>query len=164
VTGRDALAEGLTPRAAATLRVVSGAMGGGVIVLSALAVSAHLRSAGAAPLPQDVRVINMMTVMTMAWSLAAIVAGETLWKRRLASVENPAGADAAVTAAFVIRLACREGSALLGGVVCLLAAMKGVLRAYPAYWVDLVPAALFFGFLAARWPSLEGLRRQVREP
>lgn len=134
----------------------------GVVLFAGVAVWQWAVSA-ATPQPGDARLINMLTTVAMGWSVAAILLSEKLFKKLLSAVDNPARADSAVQTAWIVRAAVREGAAMLGVVVCLLAALKGVLQAFPAYWVNLVPAALFLGFLATRWPSLENLRAQVRQ-
>lgn len=160
MTDRFALAEAIDERTPRTLQVIAGAMASGVLVMTGLVVYFRL-GAGGPPQPADVRLINAFTTAVMAWCAGAIVFSEFLWKRRLRAVANPAHAPSVVQTAFIVRLAVREGAALLGLVACMLAAMKGVLAAYPAYWVNAAPAALFLFFLAVSWPSREGLRRQV---
>lgn len=160
MTDRFALAEGIDERTPRTLQVIATSMALGVLVLSAVALYFRLGSAEP-PAPADVKLINAFTTAVMAWCAGAIVFSESLWKRQLRAATNPAHAPAIVRTAFIVRLALREGAALLGLVACMLAAMKGVLKPYPAYWVNAAPAVLFLFFLAANWPSREGLRRQV---
>ena len=50
---------------------------------------------------------------------------------------------------------------MLGGVAALLAASAGVLRIYPAYWAALAPAALFWSYLYAHWPSDANLKEEL---
>lgn len=157
-----AVAEGLTDKAARTLRVLCGGLGGAVAAF-ALVVAWAYAGEGHISQPNAARLINILTMTAMSWTLAGILAGEFLWRRGVRLTGNPAKADARVSAAFMLRLALREGAALLGLTVCFLAARNGVLRAYPAYWVNSVPALLFAFFLYARWPSLENLRSQVRD-
>lgn len=156
------MAEAVTERTAATLRLIAGAMGAGVVLLAGVAF--YFFVAGEkTPQPGEVRVINILTGIVMLQALAAIAAAEFVWRKLLSRVEEPGAADGAVLSASIVRLALREGAAMLGLVVCLLAALNGTLRVYPAYWVNLAPSAFFLFFLAARWPSLDGLREQVRE-
>lgn len=162
MTDRFALAEGIDEKAPRVLQAIAGSMAFGVLVLAGLALWFRL-GATQAPAPADVKLINAFTTAVMAWCVGAIVFSEFLWKRQLRAITNPAHAPSIVQTAFIVRLALREGAALLGLVACLLAAMKGVLTAYPAYWVNAAPAALFLFFLAVSWPSREGLRRQVLE-
>lgn len=159
---KEVLAEGVTERTAASLRAIAMAMAGGVAALGGAAFWFFV-TGEKLPQPQEVKLINALTTVSMLWAMAAIFVGERLWKNTLAKLDGPAAADGAVQTGYILRLALREGAALLGLVVCLLAALNGVLRAFPAYWVNLAPAALFLFFLAARWPSLDNLRAQVRE-
>lgn len=160
MTDRFALAEGIDEGTARTLRAVSGAMGAGILMMGAVVLYFHL-GAKAPPETGDVKLINAFTTAVMAWCAGAIFLSEYLWKRQLRAVDNPAHAPSAVQTAFIVRLALRDGAAFLGLVACMLAGMKGVLKAYPAYWVNAAPAALFLFFLSVSWPSREGLRRQV---
>ncbi len=114
------------------------------------------------PTPQSLRVVNMMTILSMAASLAAIVASEIAWKKMLSGAVE-ADVNAKTQVAFIARTAVREGAALLGTVTFFLACQDGVLRAYPAYWVDLAPAVLFWSFLYLHWPSVETLRLELTE-
>jgi hypothetical protein len=98
----------------------------------------------------------------MAASLAAIVASEIAWKQLLAGATT-ADVNAKTQTAFILRAAMREGAALAGTVTFFLACQDGVLRAYPAYWVDLAPAALFWSFLYLHWPSLQNLKTELTQ-
>ncbi len=162
MTDPHAIAEGLTDACGRSLRVISGAMGAGIGGFAALVLWSYANG-DTVVLPNSARLINILTMVTMAWSLAGILAGEFMWRRAVRAIARPADADAGVQTAFVIRLALREGTALLGLVACFLAAQNGVLRAFPAYWVNAAPAALFLFFLYAQWPSLDNLRSQVRD-
>lgn len=163
MTHAHALAEGLNEGTARSLRLIAGAMGASVAALAGVAAWVALSPGAEPPSPGDVRLVNGLTTAVMGWTLAAVIAGEVLWRRALRRVENPAHADSAVRAGFILRVALREGPAALGLAAVALAGREGVLRAYPAYWVNAVPAALFLGFLAARWPALDALRAEIVE-
>ena len=145
-----------------TLRVIAFAMGNGIALLTAIAVFFYWRSNAAAPTPQSLKLINSLTIFTAAAALAAIVSSEFVWKTMILGA-TPANVNATVQSAFIVRAALREGAALAGCVTLLLASQDGVLRAYPAYWVDLVPAALFWSFLYLHWPSLENLKAELAQ-
>jgi hypothetical protein len=154
----DALAEGN----AQTLRTIAFAMGMGIVLLAAVSVFLYARSDAPAPSPQTLKFINMMTILSMAASVAAIFVSEIVWRRMLAGA-TAADVNARTQLAFIVRAALREGAALAGTVTFFLACQDGVLRAYPAYWVDLVPAALFWSFLYLHWPSLENLKAELEQ-
>lgn len=136
-------------------------MAAGMVLLAGLVAWTNATGSKMAT-PDDARLINLLTTVAMGFTLAAIAVSEFLWRRMLRSV--PAGSLAgAVQQAFILRLACREGAGLLGLTVAYLAALNGTLRAYPAYWVDAAPAALFVGFVALHWPSEERLDQEARE-
>ena len=154
----EILAEGMSR----TLRVVAFAMGNGIALLTIISIFFYLRSGTAAPTAQSLKAVNTMTVLSMAASAAAIVVSEIVWKKMLAGADA-SNANAKTQAAFVVRAALREGAALAGGVTFLIACQDGVLRAYPAYWVDLLPAGLFWSFLYLHWPSLGNLKAELAE-
>ncbi|MFI5361708.1 MAG: hypothetical protein ACHQ49_07040 [Elusimicrobiota bacterium] len=150
-------AESLDGATASGLRVIAFAMGAGIFLLTVVSLFLFARSAVSAPTPQALKFINTLTILSMAASFAAIVASEFAWKELLA------GANASIQTAFVVRAAVRESAALLGGVTFLLAGQNGVLRAFPSYWVDLVPAGLFWFFLYMHWPSLANLKAELAQ-
>lgn len=147
--------------AARALRVVAASMAWGLCMFAGVVVWFHLRSEGKAPAPEQVRGVNLLTTFAMAGAVGTILGSEILWRRLLRA---PGGTlDERARSAFIARLALREGGAIFGLAVAVLAALSGTLRAYPAYWANLVPAGLFLVFIAARWPSDERLDAQVRE-
>jgi hypothetical protein len=154
----DALEEGM----ARTLRTIGFAMGMGLALLSAVSIFLYARSLSVVPTPQSVKFINMLTILSAAYAFGAIVVSEILWKKMLGGAVA-ADVNAKTQLAFIIRAATREGAALLGGVTFFLACSDGVLRAYPAYWIDLAPTVLFWSFLYLHWPSLENLKSELEE-
>lgn len=154
----DALEDGM----ARTLRLVGFAMGLGIAFLALISIVFYARSSAVVPTPAATKMINMLTVISMGYALATIVASELLWKKMLAGAV-PADVNMRTQKAFIVRSVTREGGALLGAVTFFIACQNGVLRAYPAYWIDLAPAALFWSFLYMHWPSLENLKAEVAE-
>ena len=156
-------ADGLQEGMARTLRTIAFAMGNGVAMLGAIAVFYYYRSsAAAAPAPQTLRFVNLMTILSMAASVGTTFVSEVVWRRMLAGI-TAADVNARTQTAFIARAALREGAALAGTVTLFLAAQDGVLRAYPAYWVDLAPSILFWSFLYVHWPSFENLKIELSE-
>jgi hypothetical protein len=151
--------EGVSPAVAQTLRVIALAMGGGLTMVAGLV--ALFNTGARTPTPVEIRTINALTTVAMVFTLLAIAASELLWRKLLKSAPGALGAR--VQTAFIARLACREAAGLLGLTVAYIAAINGVLRLYPAYWVDLAPFVLFLGFLAAHFPSAEKLTAEARE-
>lgn len=147
----------LDPAQARSLQVIAFAMGMGILLLVGVVAFTYFQNARAAT-PEGLRLINALTMATMAATVGAAVLSEALWKLLL---RRPGDFPKSLQAAFLARSACREGAALVGCVTALLAAMNGVLRAYPAYWADLVPAALFWSFLYVHWPSAENLKVEL---
>ena len=146
--------------AARLARVVAGALAAGVVVLAGAAAWRYFASTAAEPSPAQLKLANALTTAAMALTVGAAVGSEWVW-RLLAS--GPEERPDRLLPAFVVRAALREAPALAGAVAALMAAEDGVLRAYPAYWVDLVPAGLFLAFLAAHWPTAERLAAESAE-
>jgi hypothetical protein len=141
--------------------VIVSAMAGGLTLMAGLIVWSHAGSAGKIPTPDQLRMVNYLTTIAMVAAVAAIAASEVLWRVILRRSSRELGAR--TQTAFLARLACREGAALLGMTAAYIAAGSGVLRVYPAYWVNMVPYALFLGFLATHWPSDDKLAAEARE-
>lgn len=155
------MSEDFDPALPGRLKVISAAMGLGIALLAGIVVFTHFTNARPAT-PEALRTVNVFTAVTMGVALAAIVASEVLWN---ALLKRAGAGDFAqrLTGAFIARMACREGAALVGCVAALLAAMSGVLRAYPAYWANLAPAALFWSYLYLHWPTAENLKAEISE-
>jgi hypothetical protein len=153
--------EGVTPEVARQLQIIAGAMGGGLTMMAGLVVLSYFNAEAKIPAPQTVKFINTFTIVAMAAALSSIIASEAVWRQLLRKPGRAAGQRA--QSAFIVRLALREGAGLAGLTVAYVAALNGVLRVYPAYWVTFAPFALFLGFLATHWPSAEKLDAEVRE-
>lgn len=135
--------------------VIAYAMAGGLTFMVGLIAWSHLAAAGRVPTANQLRVVNSLTTIAMVAAVIAIVVSEILWRWILRRTREPLRER--VLSAFIARVACREGAALLGMTVAYIAASGGVLHAYPAYWANLAPYALFLVFLATHWPSAEKL-------
>jgi len=157
----SALAERIEEGTARMLAAIVYPMGAAVATLAGIVALMHVQSVRS-PSPREVATVNLMTMIAMAVAVAAIVASEFLWKSALRRADE-GNVNAVVRTAFVARTALREGAALLGGAVALVAARNGTLRVYPAYWADLAPAALFLGYLVLHRPTLDNLRAEVAE-
>ncbi len=157
-SGRE-VAERITPKTSATMSVIAGAMAMGIVMLIGMIVLMHVQCKRS-PTPEEIRLINLLTGAAMVCALIAIVASEVVWKAQLKAL-TAERAEGALQTAFIVRSALREGAALMGCVVALLAALNGTLHVYPAYWIDLGPAALFFGYLFLHWPSVDNLKAEI---
>ncbi len=153
--------EDVSPATAQTLKIVAGAMGAGLTLMAGLVAWSYVNSAGKTPTPYDARLVNLLTTAAMLVAVVSTVASEFLWRRLVKATPGVLGVR--VQGAFIVRLALREGAGLLGMTVAYIAALDGVLRAYPAYWVNLAPYGLFLTFLAAHWPTAETLASEARE-
>lgn len=155
------MSEDFDPALPGTLKVISAAMGLGIALLAGIVVFTHVTNARPAT-PEALRTVNVFTALTMGAALAAIILSEIAWKVLLRRAAAGAFAQK-IAGAFIARMACREGAALLGCVTALLAAMSGVLRAYPAYWANLAPAVLFWSYLYLHWPTAENLKSEIAD-
>lgn len=150
-----------------TLRIISGAMAWGLVMMAGLVAWSYANAATVTAEIERVRSINTLTTIGMIAALGAIALSEALWRSTVRNQWGHGGKQfplsGRVQSGFIIRLALREGAALLGLTVCYVAALNGVLRVYPAYWVNLAPFVLFLGFLAAHWPTAKRLNDEVRD-
>ena len=152
--------EAITPATAQQLGLISFAMGSGLTMMAGFVLWTYFSAAATIPTPQDVKFINTLTTAAMIVTLFLIGASEVAWRSLLR--KSPGPLSGRVHVAFIVRLACREGAGLLGMTVVYLAAHNGVLRAYPAYWVNSAPYVLFLGFLTTHWPSAGKLADDAR--
>lgn len=68
----------------------------------------------------------------------------------------------AYKSAHVVALAVREGPALLGAVVLMLAALNGVLAANSYFWVNAFSAVLFILYVFLTFPSEDKIRMAAK--
>lgn len=155
------LADRIEAKTAQTLSTIVYAMAMGLVMLSGVVGLMHVQSKRS-PTPPELAAVNTMTMIAMGVAAALIVASELVWKALLRKADE-ANVNQAVTTAFIVRSALREGAGLLGAVVALIAAMNGAMRVYPAYWADLAPAALFLVYAFTHAPTLPRLRAEVAE-
>ncbi len=138
------------------------AMAVGLLAFAAVDVLIYVRAVDRSPTPESLRTINLLTTIAMAYTVGGIFLSELMWRAKLRAA-SPETLVESVTAAFILRTALREGAALLGVAVVLLAAQGGILRLYPAYWADFAPAALFGTYLWAHWPTAANLKQELAE-
>jgi hypothetical protein len=143
------------------MRIILGAMAYGVVLYFGIVVFLSLRAAGRTPDAAIVGLVNSLTIVTMACAVAAVVASEFFWRKMIRAAA--ADFDRKVAGAFILRSALREIPALLGLTALLLSAVNGVLRVFPAYWVNAAPAGLFIFFAVAHWPSPEALAAELND-
>lgn len=153
--------DAVSPAAARQLALIAAAMGGGLSLMAGLVFWSYLSAGAKTPSVVDVKMVNALTTVMMVLAAILIVASEFLWRFLLR--RGKGSLSSRVTAAYIVRLGLREGAGLLGMTVAYLAALNGVLSAYPAYWANLAPFVLFLGFLATHWPSADKLAAEFRE-
>lgn len=72
----------------------------------------------------------------------------SMWEQWLQGYKN----------AHIVSMAAREGAALFGLVVVLLASMNGTLAAKPLYWANLISMGLFLMHVGMNFPTEERIR------
>lgn len=157
----EPMGDEVSPGTAQLLRTISGAMGGGLALMAGLVAWSYFNAAATVPEPKDVFLTNRLTAVLMVVALMSIIASEILWRTILRKSKGPL--TLRVQTAFLVRLACREAAGLAGLTAAYLAAVNGVLRLYPAYWINLAPFGLFLVFLATHWPTAQELDAEARE-
>ena len=138
---------------AAALRVIVGAMAGGVALLGAVTLFLFVRGPAAPASPKAFDTLRLFSIVDAVLFLSSWAMSGVLFQ----TLSAP-GTFAALQSAVIVRAAAREGSALLGIVVCLLGALSGALRVQPAYWANALPGALFVGWVLATLPSEDSIR------
>lgn len=143
-----------------TLRVILGAMCAGIAVL-ALVVLWFAYGAPPRPGSPPPEVFSVVNAAVFFSTLGA----HLLLPRLLAKSAEPSLASWQTS--MIARHAPLEGSALLGLVVCFLAAPTGALAARPALWLNALPAVFFWAMVARNWPTqaaYEDFRLQTWSP
>lgn len=130
----------------ATMRMIAGAMAAGVGMLCVVVVIMYVT---AQPRPVTEQALSLVKTLSLVNALVAVISYpvSALISK---SAEN-------AQAAMVLRLAPREGAALLGCVACLIAAMSGVLKAHPLFWLNLLTAGVFILTTALSLPTEQDL-------
>jgi hypothetical protein len=183
--------EEVLKRTVGVMRVITLAMGGGLLMMAGVVVLLFLRAGPKAAPPSDgilpmlsaVHAFMVVSCYAAGWFVAeqqlkspssapVVKAAEAVLtpeeRALLAKARDEAGVSpAAVTAsrvqtAEIIRLATREGPALLGLVVCFLAALSGVASRQPAYWLNGLSTVLFWGLALNEFPSEDRYRELFR--
>lgn len=129
-------------------------------------VVALLLQGDAAPTDADFRLINLLSIIHLFIFVGSVTASGILqgrmlqpasellmrsttgdrlsaWEQWLQTYKN----------AHITALAAREGAAIFGMVVIILASMNGTLAAKPLYWANLLSTALFAAHIAMSFPS-----------
>ena len=132
----------------------------GVVAFLAFAPRAVAGEATAAPHP-----LGALSIVTAAMSLMAFLAGPaiaaSIRRKAIATATSAPQLVQGFRQAEIVRLALLEGAALVGLVVCLLAALDGSLASKPIYWLNALPALGLFLVAAVTIPSRDRFWGQV---
>lgn len=120
----------------------------------------------------DDSLIELMCIVLALFAIGAYTAGIFLYNRGFAKLDLEKSAIAPNGEVFesvpdifverlrtiqIIRLATFEGVAFFGIVVCLLAALSGVIHTQPIYWLAALPALVVVVLVIATFPTKEKL-------
>lgn len=133
-------------RTVGVLRVILGAMCAGIALFAVIVLWFAF---GAPPRPGNPPP-EVFSVVNAAVFFSALGAHLLLPRLMAKSAE---ATPASWQTSMIVRHAPLEGSALLGLVICFLAAPTGALAARPALWLNALPAVFFWVMVARNWPT-----------
>jgi len=162
-----------------TMQIIHIAMPLGVVFLFGLVVLFHTRnSAGASS--QKVSLIKLLSFFHAAVAVIVYKISRPLFDRTLLKCSRPGyrcGTSPvsetqpdpalqivrAILSAQLIRLALFDAVAVFGLIICLSAAIVGVLQQYPVYWLNTLSSLFLVWFVSARFPTEERLEDLFRK-
>jgi len=150
------------------LQVIHLAVPFGVLIFTLLVVFLYLQiecpgndsATSAAPIP-------LLTLMHAIIGLVCFTAGQLLYNR----LSGPRGSQRqikllssmklseeeicfrAIFTATIFRLALFEGAAIFGLIICLIAALSGILSRYPIYWLNTFSVVMLIVLVAVTFPT-----------
>jgi hypothetical protein len=159
-------------------QIIQGALASGIALFLTIVVLMYVLMDGAAPTAQEnLRVVNLLSLVHIGLAVALYGVSQRLYDAQFAEprlsqrlgmemrdmqgrvIDDPAQKCLyLMRSAMIIRLACYEGAALFGLVVCLLAVVTGVLHAYPLYWLNALTSVLVLGHLITTLPTADRLK------
>lgn len=169
----------LTPAEVRVFQIIQGALGLGIALFLSVSVLLALLDTGAPPeeAVQGLPLVRLLSLVHIAVAVALFVTANLVSdlqfrSERLAEtrrqelrhargevLHNPAKQCLAILrTALIVRLAMYEGIAMFGLVVCVLAAVNGVLQAYPVYWLNALTSVAFIGYVVLTFPTAERLK------
>ena len=171
----------ITPETATrNMRIITLALAGGVLLFACIVVFLSMTTADPNalgtgftpdPAPETNSMLPMLSWVHLFAFVAAVffavVVGGMIESKQFdtfkSKMDSPeSAAYSAIQAGHIVKLAVLEGAALLGVVVCLLAAVSGQLREQPFYWINLTSAGLFILYALATLPTKEQVAERAR--
>jgi hypothetical protein len=121
-------------------------------------------SVGDIPLAVDDGVARLLSLVHLAYGMAAYGVSPVLFRRILARGISGGHTDrfvAALRSAYILRLTIFEGVAYFGLVVLLISATDGVLMLFPQYWINLLSTLVLMVFIPTTFPTRERLQSHI---
>lgn len=161
----------LTSQVMLPLQVIHGAVAGSVIVFAAAVVFVASTTTPPAD-PQSVASLDLLMMIHGLVAVGCYLSARMIFDRQLRKTYEPSSVQTGtgvspeegaahalqlLRTAVIIRLALIEAPAVIGLVICLVAALQGVLTDYPRYWINAVPAIILIFFVAATFPTSDRL-------
>ena len=148
------------PQVARSVYIIQGAMAAGLAFFSLAVFYIRFVGVHSPPARDPEPLIRLFSVAHAVLAVSAWTASGLIYQTIL---RKPSGSlPAAFQTAEIARLACREGPAIFGLVVCFLAASDGLLAAKPVYWCNMFSAGAFWGFVLQNVLLEERLRELRR--
>ena len=151
------LAQVLTAGFLKSLQIFYFAFGVGALLLLFFVLFQSV-SAHDIPLAVNDAVASMLSIVDLAYGMAAYVLAPLLFRRLLArglAAPHPERMAVAVRNAYILRLTLFEGVAYFGLVILLISAMDGVLALFPQYWINILSTLVLLIFIPVTFPTRE---------
>ena len=104
--------------------------------------------------------LRLLSIASVPLVISAWAAGLVLYRLRTsrkALLSDSSSFD--IRGAFILRLACIEGSGLFGCVICLLGVTDHTIDDHPLLWLNLLSPAVALGFMAVTFPTRKSLQK-----
>jgi hypothetical protein len=150
----------LSPGFLKSLQVFYFAFGIGALLLLFFVLFQSV-SVGDIPVAVDDGVARLLSLVHLAYGMAAYGVSPVVFRRILARGLSDGHADrfiAALRSAYILRLTIFEGVAYFGLVVLLISATDGVLMLFPQYWMNILSTLVLMVFIPTTFPTRERLQ------
>jgi flagellar biogenesis protein FliO len=154
----------VTPAYIGGLILIRTAMMGGVLLLCIVAAFLYESNVQASPGPEASSLMNILSgvnalMLFVSAGLAAYLSRSMLSKERLALPATGATRELMISRSLslcrtrsIAMIAVLESAALFGGAICLIGSRNGMLQSEPMYWLNAIPACVFFATAIMTFP------------
>jgi hypothetical protein len=117
-------------------------------------------------------ILTSLTIAVLAITLPFFQGGKFVFKafikNKLSAIpqDTPGREDsilAFIRIALILRLAVMEAPAYAGIVLCILAAVRGIPRENPLYWINMLPAVFLIGYVVINLPNRERISAMLKD-